>query len=251
MENKNILDPAAMYGIPPCAASGVESNAEARAPVLTEEELEAIPAQTQPSPPPTSAGAVPENIDFSNIPENPNLPSLQDIASYNFLTAQERQRQRMQLQQSGAQQLPYLLNGAMNAPSTQYSAQPLTSNAPTLNELQGTVPGGSISGTGSPDLTRVPPGSSSGPQPGTMAAIPPSSRPISIPSESLQYMNGFLRTQIGRIVMVQFLVGTNTLVDKMGILLAVGVNYILINETETDDILACDFYNIKFVKFYY
>lgn len=251
MENKNILDPAAMYGIPPCAASGVESNAEARDPVLTEEELEAIPAQTQPSPPPTSAGAVPENIDFSNIPENPNLPSLQDIASYNFLTAQERQRQRMQLQRSGAQQLPYLLNGAMNTPSTQYSAQPLTSNAPTLNELQGTVPGGSISGTGSPDLTSVPPGSSSGPQPGTMAAIPPSSRPISIPSESLQYMNGFLRTQIGRIVMVQFLVGTNTLVDKMGILLAVGVNYILINETETDDILACDFYNIKFVKFYY
>ena len=51
--------------------------------------------------------------------------------------------------------------------------------------------------------------------------------------------------------MVQFLVGTNTLVDKMGILLAVGINYILINETETDDILACDFYNIKFVKFYY
>ena len=251
MEKKNILDPAAMYGIPPCAASGAGPNNDAQDPVLYEEEPEAVPAQTQPSPPPTSAGTVPEGIDFSNIPQNPNLPSLEDIASYNFLTAQERQQQRMQLQQSGAQQLPYLLNGAINSPGMQYPAQPLTSNAPTLNELQGTVPGGSISGTGSPDLARVPPGPSSGPQPGTMAAIPPSSQPVSIPSESLQYMNGFLRTQIGRIVMVQFLVGTNTLVDKMGILLAVGINYILINETETDDILACDFYNIKFVKFYY
>lgn len=251
MENKNILDPASVYGIPPCAAASAESAAEAREPVLSAEEPEAVPAQTQPSPPPTSASAVPENIDFSQIPENPNLPSLQDIASYNFLTAQERQQQRIQLQRSGSQQLPYLLNGGNSSPAMQYPAQPMTSNAPTPNNIQGTVPGGSISGTGSPDLTRVPPRSSSGPQPGTMAAIPPSSQPISIPSESLQYMNGFLRTQIGRIVMVQFLVGTNTLVDKMGILLAVGVNYILINETETDDILACDFYNIKFVKFYY
>ena len=70
-------------------------------------------------------------------------------------------------------------------------------------------------------------------------------------AESLQYMNGFLRTQIGRIVQVQFLIGTNTLVDRMGLLLAVGANYILLNEIETDDILVCDFYNIKFIRFYY
>lgn len=70
-------------------------------------------------------------------------------------------------------------------------------------------------------------------------------------AESLQYLNGFIRTQIGRQVRVEFLIGTNTLTDRTGTLIAVGANYILINETESDDLLACDFYNIKFIKFYY
>lgn len=70
-------------------------------------------------------------------------------------------------------------------------------------------------------------------------------------AESLQYLNGFIRTQIGRRVRVEFLIGTNTMTDRTGILVAVGANYILLNETETDDLLACDFYNIKFIKFYY
>lgn len=72
-----------------------------------------------------------------------------------------------------------------------------------------------------------------------------------ITADSLQYLNGFIRTQIGRRVRVEFLIGTNTITDRTGILVAVGANYILINETETDDLLACDFYNIKFIKFYY
>lgn len=72
-----------------------------------------------------------------------------------------------------------------------------------------------------------------------------------IPGESLQYLNGFMRSQIGRTVRVDFLIGTNTLVDKTGVLLGVGANYILLNESQTDDLLACDFYNIKFIHFYY
>ena len=86
---------------------------------------------------------------------------------------------------------------------------------------------------------------------GSLAPITSMTQPQSIPAESLQYMNGFLRTQVGRPVQVDFLVGTNSIVTRSGILLAVGANFILINETETDDILACDFYNIKFVRFYY
>ena len=83
------------------------------------------------------------------------------------------------------------------------------------------------------------------------APIVPWNQPMPVTTESLQYMNGFMRTQIGRNVTVQFLIGTNTLVDRTGTLLAVGANYILINELETDDILLCDFYSIKFMKFYY
>ena len=70
-------------------------------------------------------------------------------------------------------------------------------------------------------------------------------------AESLQYLNGFLRTQIGRKVRVEFLIGSNTMTDRTGTLVGVGANYILLNESETDDILACDFFNIKFIKFYY
>jgi hypothetical protein len=84
-----------------------------------------------------------------------------------------------------------------------------------------------------------------------LAPITPWTQPMPVTTESLQFMNGFMRTQIGRKVTVEFLIGTNTLVDKTGTLLAVGANYILINEIETDDILLCDFYSIKFMKFYY
>lgn len=76
-------------------------------------------------------------------------------------------------------------------------------------------------------------------------------QPYPITAESLQYLNGFMRTQIGRKVRVEFLIGTNTTTDRIGILIGVGANYILLNEIETDDILACDFYNIKFIRFYY
>lgn len=79
----------------------------------------------------------------------------------------------------------------------------------------------------------------------------PMDRPMAVTQESLQYLNGFLRTQIGKKVKVDFLIGTNTMTDRMGILVGVGANYILLNESETDDLLACDFYNIKFIRFYY
>ena len=76
-------------------------------------------------------------------------------------------------------------------------------------------------------------------------------QPAPITADSLQYMNGFMRTQLGRNVRVQFLIGTNTMVERVGVLLAVGANYILLNEVETDDVLACDYYSIKFVQFFY
>jgi hypothetical protein len=84
-----------------------------------------------------------------------------------------------------------------------------------------------------------------------LAPIVPWNQPMPVTTESLQYMNGFMRTQIGRRVTIEFLIGTNTLTDRTGTLLAVGANYVLINEVETDDILLADFYSIKFIRFYY
>ena len=75
--------------------------------------------------------------------------------------------------------------------------------------------------------------------------------PYPVTAESIQYLNGFIRTQIGRRVSIDFLVGSNSLVTKQGYLLGVASNYIIINELDTNDITTCDFYNIKFIRFFY
>ncbi|MGN0500707.1 MAG: hypothetical protein ACI4HK_06125 [Ruminococcus sp.] len=77
------------------------------------------------------------------------------------------------------------------------------------------------------------------------------SNPYEITAESVQYLNGFIRTQVGRRVSIDFLVGSNTIVTKSGYLLGVAANYILINELDTNDLTTCDFYNIKFIRFYF
>ena len=77
------------------------------------------------------------------------------------------------------------------------------------------------------------------------------SNPYPVTPESIQFLNGFIRTQIGRRATIDFLVGSNQIVSKTGYLLGVAANYILINELDTNDITTCDFYNIKFIRFYY
>lgn len=65
------------------------------------------------------------------------------------------------------------------------------------------------------------------------------------------YWQGYMRTQIGRRVRVEFLVGTSTITDRTGILVGVGTNYILLREPDSDDIIMADLYAIKFVTFIY
>lgn len=84
-----------------------------------------------------------------------------------------------------------------------------------------------------------------------MAPITALNQPMPITTLSLQYINGFLRTQIGKKVNVEFLIGTNTVTDRTGTLMGVGANYLLLNEVETDDLLICDFFSVKFVRVYY
>lgn len=86
---------------------------------------------------------------------------------------------------------------------------------------------------------------------GELTPITPMNQPPALTLDTTQYLNGALRTQIGQKVTVNFLLGTNTFQDRTGTLLAVGANYIIINEIETDDILFCDFYSIKFVRVYH
>ena len=61
------------------------------------------------------------------------------------------------------------------------------------------------------------------------------------------YTPAFLRTQIGKLVRIEFLIGTNNLTDRIGILEDVGISYILLRSIESGNILYCDIYSIKFV----
>ena len=179
------------------------------------------------------AGASPDVSAFTNVRVNPNLPTLEEIASYNLMNPYQKERQRQQLQNAG------------NSPLRDYAEENRNAMWPPLTNIWQNANGTQGTQTQSSAVAQ------SGATGGSLAPITSMTQPQSIPAESLQYMNGFLRTQVGRPVQVDFLVGTNSIVTRSGILLAVGANFILINETETDDILACDFYNIKFDRFYY
>lgn len=61
------------------------------------------------------------------------------------------------------------------------------------------------------------------------------------------YTPAFLREQIGKLMRVEFLIGTNNLTDRVGILEDVGASYILLRSIESNNLVYCDIYAIKFV----
>ena len=61
------------------------------------------------------------------------------------------------------------------------------------------------------------------------------------------YTPGFLRTQIGKLMRIEFLIGTNNLTDRIGFLEDVGASYILLRSFEGDSEIYADIYAIKFI----
>ena len=87
-------------------------------------------------------------------------------------------------------------------------------------------------------------------------------RPVPIPTPPIEpseppvmsdedYIQGYLRTIIGRYVKVEFILGSNMLIDREGTLVNVGIDHIVLREPETDDLVVADLYSIKFVRVYY
>lgn len=66
------------------------------------------------------------------------------------------------------------------------------------------------------------------------------------PIKSTLYIAGYLNTQIGKLVRVEFLIG-NVLTDRTGVLVKVGVSYIIIRPLDVIGTVLCDLYSIKFV----
>ncbi|MCB2299112.1 hypothetical protein [Clostridium tagluense] len=61
------------------------------------------------------------------------------------------------------------------------------------------------------------------------------------------YNQGWLQGQIGKYIRVSFLLGTNTFQDRGGTLQEVGISFIVLKETGTNNLIMCDIYSIKFV----
>lgn len=157
-----------------------------------------------------------------------NLPSLQEIASYNqsVITGRSPANEYSDLNRAP---------GVREVESLDRTQQPLPQD--TLQTPATTMQSGATLDSGLKNDMGM--------------QITDFTNPYPVTAESIQYLNGFIRTQIGRRVTIDFLVGSNSIVSKSGYLLGVAANYILINELDTNDITTCDFYNIKFIRFYY
>lgn len=69
--------------------------------------------------------------------------------------------------------------------------------------------------------------------------------------QDLQTLANFVKTQIGKNATIEFLIGENSLIEKTGTIVSVGENYVLLNESSTRNLIACDLRSIKFIYFEY
>ncbi len=61
------------------------------------------------------------------------------------------------------------------------------------------------------------------------------------------YIPGYLRSQIGKLVLAEFVLGSNFYTDKAGKLMDVGYNYFVLEDSITGAMVMCDLYSVKFV----
>ncbi len=59
-----------------------------------------------------------------------------------------------------------------------------------------------------------------------------------------------LSENIGEYVQVEFLIGTQMMMQKQGILYYVGVSYVTLYDDSTKHFVTCDLFSIKFTNFY-
>lgn len=69
--------------------------------------------------------------------------------------------------------------------------------------------------------------------------------------DSVQAFNGFLRTQIGRYMRIEQLVGSNNIENRFGFLVGVGTNFIILQEITTGNIMVLDIFSIRLTYVYY
>ncbi|NSW92612.1 MAG: hypothetical protein HPY74_18515 [Firmicutes bacterium] len=133
-------------------------------------------------------------------------------------------------------EVPYAAQNFMSQYMPQYPVPSVAFGTTPIQPLPTGIPGTPMYGGAPPTAAAPVP---------TLAAQPPQTL------QSSYYTAGYLRRFIGRMVRVEFLIGTNgPLVDRIGTLTEVGASYIVLRPYMTNDTLICDLYSIKFVTVY-
>lgn len=65
---------------------------------------------------------------------------------------------------------------------------------------------------------------------------------------SIQYI---LAKNIGNFVVIEFLIGTERLMRKQGLLYFVGTSFVTLYDDQLNNFLVCDIFSIKFVYFFF
>ena len=79
----------------------------------------------------------------------------------------------------------------------------------------------------------------------------------SLPQESFDSeemrgsMQNILAQNVGEYVVVEFLIGTERIMRKQGLLYQVGRSFVSLYDDEAHDYIVCDIFSIKFVYFFY
>ncbi len=64
-------------------------------------------------------------------------------------------------------------------------------------------------------------------------------------------MQKILSENIGEYVLIEFLIGTEMIMRKQGLLYFVGTSYVTLYDDTFNNFIICDIFSIKFVYFYY
>lgn len=84
-----------------------------------------------------------------------------------------------------------------------------------------------------------------------LANMQTSNRPDSSPDpEDQDSFAEILQANIGAYVLIQFLIGSTSIIEKEGYLYASGINFVTIYEPLDDRYVVCDLYSVKFVTIY-
>ena len=72
-----------------------------------------------------------------------------------------------------------------------------------------------------------------------------------VDSTDVQSYLGFMRTQMGRYMRIEQLMGSNNIEQRFGFLVGLGTNYIILQEITSGNIMVVDLFTIRLTYIYY